>query len=374
MPSRLDEHLHYVADSHRLAQYETAIARAIRPGDVVVDLGCGTGVLGLLCLKAGAARVYAIDSSVMLGVAEQALQRAGYADRTVFLHGKAHQVELPERADAVICDQVGYFGFDYDILASLRDARRRFLKPDGRLLPQRIDLQLAAIESESCRAPADGWAAPKVPSEYHWLRENAINAKHAVGLRKENILASAWLGPIDLANDEADFHAWSVEWTIERDGMLHGIAGWFDCELFDGVRMTNSPLATRSIERHQAFLPISDAVDVRAGDAIRASVMARPADDVIAWQVEIPSRGLRYAHSTWQGELLSPRMLSRRDPAHVPTPGRIGMARACVLSYCDGRRSIAQIEQAVLRDHPALLPSAEEIVRFVAQVLDGDTV
>ena len=46
---------------------------------------------------------------------------------------------------------------------------------------------------------------------------------------------------------------------IERDGTMHGLAGWFDCELADGVSMTNSPLSDRAIDRSQAFLPIEEA-------------------------------------------------------------------------------------------------------------------
>ena len=374
MISPLDEHLGYLADSRRLALYEAAVARAIRPGDVVLDLGCGTGILGLLCLKAGASRVYAIDSTLMICAAEQALHRSGYGDRAVFMHGKAHQVELPERVDVVICDQVGYFGFDYGIVESLRDARRRFLKPGGRMVPARIDLEIAAIESETCRAVADGWRAPNIPAEFHWLRENMVNSKHAVTLREDDVLAAAPLGTIDLRADTPDFHSWSVELNVERNGVLHGIAGWFDCELVDGVRMTNSPLSELAIQRHQAFLPIAEAVEVKAGDTIRASVMARPADSVIAWSVDVPARDRRFSHSTWQGELLSPQLIAQRDPQHIPRPSRTGLARACVLSYCDGRRTAREIEQAVLRDHPDLLPSAEEISRFVAHVLGGDAV
>ena len=52
---------------------------------------------------------------------------------------------------------------------------------------------------------------------------------------------------------------------------------------------------------------------------------------------------------------------------------REGQARITVLGYCDGRRTAREIEQAVLRDHPELFPSPEEISRFVAQALGRDT-
>jgi len=370
----LDEHLGYVADSNRLAQFRTAIAQVTRPGWSVADLGCGTGILGLLCLQAGAERVFAIDSTAMINVARQTLTRAGHGDRCVFVHGHSHRVELPEPVDLVICDHVGSFGFDYGIVRTLQDARRRFLKPDGTLIPQRIRLLIAAIESETCRAKAEDWHAAGVPTEFHWLRELAVNATHRVELSGDALLsAPAGLGDIDLRTDNPEFLRWTAELTIERDGAMHGLAGWFECELADGVWMTNSPLAQHPIRRAQAFLPLDEAVEVRAGDPVRATVMARPDDSLIAWIVDFPRSGRRFSHSTWQGMLLAPDELTRSLPDRVPNLSREGAAHVTVLGYCDGRRTAREIEQAVLNDHPHLLPSPEEISRFVAQVVGRDS-
>lgn len=375
MTSRLDEHLGYVADRLRLARFEAAVAGVVRRGDYVADLGCGTGILGLLCLRAGAARVYAIDSSAMLEVARQTLTRAGLSDRAVFVRGLSTRLELPEKVDVLICDHVGYFGFDYGIVETLSDARRRFLKPGGKLIPARIALQLAAVESEKCRALADGWSAPGIPAEFHWLRERAVNTKHAVQLQPHELLGQpATLGIIDFSDDSQEFHRWTAQLRVERDGVLHGLAGWFDCELAEGVSMTNSPLSDAAIQRSQVFLPIQEALAVKAGDTLIATVMARPADHLLAWEVEVPARDTKFRHSTWHGDLLASEEIARRNPTHIPRPSVTAQARTCVLAYCNGRRTVQEIEQAVLREHPGLLPSAEEISRFVAQVLAGDTI
>ncbi len=374
MSSALEEHLAYVADAVRLERYKAALSKLVRQGDRVADLGSGSGILGLLCLQAGAARVHFVDDGAMIDIARQTLTLAGLGDRANFIRGRSQQLALPEQVDVAVCDHVGFLGFDYGIVQLLQDANRRFLKPGGALIPAGIELQIAAIESEPCRKLAEGWCAPGVPAEFHWLRDYSVNTKHAVDFNREELLGRpATLGHIDFYQDHAEFLSWTAELRMERDGVMHGLGGWFECELAEGVRMTNSPLAEEPIRRSQVFLPIDEAVAVRAGDRVKATVMARPGDDLIAWTVEFPSAGKRYSHSTWRSMLLSPADLLRSDPTRVPQVNHAGLARAIVLGYCDGRRTLGEIEQAVLLDHPDLFPSADETSRFVAQVLYRDT-
>lgn len=370
----LDQHLGYVADAIRLELYRAAISKALVPGNSIADLGCGSGILGLLCLQAGAQHVYAVDESAMLDIARESLTRAGYADHATFIRGKSSQIELPERVDVVICDHVGYFGFDYGVVEFLGDAKQRLLKPGGTLIPSKFRLQVAAVGSKKCSELAHGWQTDNIPPEFHWLRRYSTNSKHAVNLEQGDVLGSpAVLGEVDLYADNPDFFSWNAELRIERDAVMHGVAGWFECELAEAVWMTNSPLAEKPIKRPQAFLPIGEPVTVKGGDVVRATIMARPAEDLIAWTVEFPATGQRFSHSTWQGMMLSPDVLVRSKPNHIPQLSQEGRARMTVLGYCDGKRTTQEIEQAVLRDHPQLFPSSAEISRFVAQVLGRDT-
>jgi hypothetical protein len=310
----------------------------------------------------------------MLDIARESLTRAGQSDHATFIRGKSSQLELPERVDMVICDHVGYFGFDYGVVEFLGDAKQRLLKPGGTLVPSSIRLHVAAVGSQKCSELAHGWQAGNILPEFHWLRRYSTNTKHAVNLERGDVLGPpVALGDIDLHADNPEFFSWNAELRIERDGVMHGIAGWFECELAEAVWMTNSPLAEKPIHRPQAFLPIGEAVTVKSEDVVKATIMARPAEHLIAWTVEFPATGQRFSHSTWQGMLLSPEVLVRSKPNHVPHLSHEGQARITVLGYCDGKRSVQEIEQAVLRDHPSLFPSSGEISRFVAQVLGRDT-
>jgi SAM-dependent methyltransferase len=373
--SALEEHWGYLADPIRLERFRRAIGSVVKPGDVIADLGCGSGILTLLSLEAAAGHVYAIDSSPMLRVARESISRCGFGDRVSFIQGRSQNLELPERVDVVLCDHVGWFGFDYGILALLADARRRFLKPDGVTIPGVIELKLAAIESQECRALAERWSNADVPPAYHWLRHSSINSKHSVELDAGELLGRpADLGTLILSDEQPDYLSWSAQLRVERDGEVHGLGGWFECELATGVRMTNSPLASDRIDRPQVFLPIDAPVRVAAGDWLNATITARPADHLLGWSLAFAATGQRFSHSTWQGMMLASDELIRANPDRVPRPSAEAAARAVVLGYCDGTRSVRDIEHAILRDHPTLFPSGPEISRFVVQVLARDTV
>ena len=134
----------------------------------------------------------------------------------------------------------------------------------------------------------------------------------------ELMTAPAQLGCIDLAADNPDFFSWSAQLALQRDGIVHGLGGWFECELAEEVWMNNSPLSDRAIGRSQVFLAIDEALPVKAGDLLDVTVMARPGDHVIAWTITHPASGRRFSHSTWLGDLLEREQLARSHPEHVP--------------------------------------------------------
>lgn len=370
----LKEHLGYIADQARLDQFRAAIRQTVVPGDSVVDVGSGSGVLGLLCLQAGAAHVYAIEHGPIVEIARETFHRAGLADRVTFVRGRSQQVELPEQVDVAICDHVGYFGFDYGVIGLFQDARRRFLKTGGRIIPERIELHLAAVESEPAFALTARWQGPEVPAEYHWLRQYGDNAMHPFAFGREDLLGPpSALARIDLRGDNPAFLSSTVELSIERDGCVHGLGGWFECELAAGVLMSNSPLAEHGVDRAQVYLPIAEAVQVKADDRIKVTVMTRPDDGLTAWSMQFPRTGQHFSHSTWHGMPLAPEDFARMNPSRVPRISHEGEARAVILAYCDGLRTTREIERAVLDDHPNLFPSNAETLRFVAWVLSRDT-
>ena len=213
-----------------------------------------------------------------------------------------------------------------------------------------------------------------MPGDYGWLAETAANSKHAVQLTAGALIADAvTLATLELGADALPYYSWEAEFSCGQDGALDGLAGWFDCRLADDIRMSNAPVSAAPLNRPQAFLPLKRPVAVRAGETIRATVMARPGDAVIGWVIELPEQGAKYSHDTFNGLLLDREALLRVEPQRVAKLNARGRARQRVLSYCDGSRSLAEVQALIEQEHPALFPTRQAAVAFITHVLSQDT-
>ncbi|KAG2246800.1 hypothetical protein Bca52824_086428 [Brassica carinata] len=109
---------------------------------VVVDVGCGTGILSIFCAQAGAKRVYAVDAS------DIAVHRKanGLSDKVIVLHGR--DVEIEEEADVIVSEWMGYMLL-YEVISLFYIhnilSRDRWLKPGGLILPSHATLYMAPI-------------------------------------------------------------------------------------------------------------------------------------------------------------------------------------------------------------------------------------
>lgn len=130
-----------VLDERRTAPLRRAIRRVVRPGDVVVDLGAGIGLLTFEALAQGARRVYAIEvEGQSLHVARWLAKRSGLSSKIGFFPDHSFNIDLPEKADVLISETIGAAAFDENFLATLIDAKKRFLKRGGRIIPSCVEL------------------------------------------------------------------------------------------------------------------------------------------------------------------------------------------------------------------------------------------
>jgi protein arginine N-methyltransferase 1 len=373
----LDEHRLYLEDRVRLAAFDRAIRKRVRSGDVVLDLGAGTGIFGLLACRAGARRVYCIDDGPIIEMARAIARQNGFADRMIFINERSTEVTLDERIDVVVGDLIGGFGFEAGFPMFYRDAQRRFLKPGGVLIPGAVEMWVAPVEHAGARRQLKFWDRKPAGLDFAPARTIAINTGYPMEFRPKQLLGS----PVRAATLQAATTEGAIRFDstirVTRKGRLDGIAGWFSAPLAPGVRLTNSPLARDRINRRCVFFPADRPVAVNPGDRVALTMRAIPDELIVSWQVAVldgrsPSSGRlkgSFSQSTFAGILVARERLRRTRPDYVPTLTPRGRARQSVLELCDRHLTLAEVEREVHRRHGSLWGSFADAQRFVAEVV-----
>jgi hypothetical protein len=263
----LEVHRGLLQDEVRTNAFRDAIRRSVTPESVVLDLGTGSGILALFAAEAGARRVFAIDATHSADLASFLARHLGFSDRIQVIHDHSTKVELPERANVLVTETLGSFGFNEQILSSVIDARARLLTADAVIIPQRIELFLVPSDDASIyERRVSWWNGKPYGFDFSPLSVFASNIVFVGSVARDSFLAApARVIAADLTTIRSADVSGHAQFTATRGGMLHGFAGWFRAELADGIELSNE--APGSHWEH-VFLPLASPVNVEAGTPI----------------------------------------------------------------------------------------------------------
>ncbi|KAA8646370.1 hypothetical protein EYZ11_012019 [Aspergillus tanneri] len=111
---------------------------------VVLDVGCGTGILSMFCAKAGARKVISVDNSNIIDRAKEIIYENGFGDIITCIRGKIEEVTLPvQQVDIIVSEWMGYCLLFEAMFDSVIYARDRYLVPDGLMVPSHATLRIA---------------------------------------------------------------------------------------------------------------------------------------------------------------------------------------------------------------------------------------
>ncbi|XP_062870288.1 histone-arginine methyltransferase CARM1 [Trichomycterus rosablanca] len=228
-------------DYLRTATYQKAILQnEIDFRDkVVLDVGCGTGILSFFAVQAGAKKVYAVEASSVAKCAEVLVKSNGMSDRIIVLSGKIEEVSCPEKVDVIISEPIGYMLLNERMLESYLHSKK-CLKPKGMMFPSFSDIHLAPFTDEQLylehNARSNFWLQTSFYgvnlSGLHPAAMNEFYKQPIVDTFDMHILMARTVKyTINfLEAKEEDLHRMEIPFAFKllQSGLIHGLAFWFD--------------------------------------------------------------------------------------------------------------------------------------------------
>lgn len=296
-------HAVMLLDRLRIEAFARAIAATVREGDVVADVGAGTGVLAALAARAGARRVFAIERGPAAQVARRVIDDNGLGDVVEIVRADAREVRLPEAPTVLISETLGCFGVDEGVLALLALVARQ-AAPGVRVIPARVEPMVAAIEDAALASELASLG--ELPGagglSLAGLRGPLAHRPLPCRLRAGDVASEAGSCGVFRPGHDALPRAIGATVVATRAARVNAIGGWFRAELSDGVAIDTGPLAAVTHWSH-VMLPIDPPIACEAGASIAIEVRPRVLGDRAMWAWRARSGGEERAGDAMRGLL-----------------------------------------------------------------------
>jgi protein arginine N-methyltransferase 1 len=278
-------HIHeeMLKDSVRTRAYQRAIEE--NPSDfkdkIVLDIGCGTGILSIFAARAGAKHVYAIENAEIALFAEEIIRKNGLTDKITVIKGKMEEITLPVKSvDIIISEWMGYFLLYESMLDSVLWARDKYLVKGGKMLPDKAIMYVGGIEDGQYKAEKRHFWDDVYGVNMSCLTPTVMR-EPLIDVVTGNMLVtdSSKILELDLCTMKPEDVEFSSKYRLTslHDDKMHAMVAWWDCgftNLKKPVMLSTSPLEKATHWKQTVFYLEFD-LKLAKGDVVEGSIANR---------------------------------------------------------------------------------------------------
>jgi len=277
-------HEEMLKDEVRTKSYRNSILnnRHLFKDKVVLDVGCGTGILSMFAAKAGAAKVYGIDYSDIVYQAQQIVKDNNLENVVTLIKGKVEEVELPvKQVDIIISEWMGYCLLYESMLNSVIFARDKWLAPGGIMMPDKATMYIVGIEDAEYKEDKINFWENVYGFNMSCIKKLAMQEPLVDTVDANQVMTSgAKLITIDIQTCKIEDLAFTVpfRFTASRDDFCHAFVVYFDIEwskCHKKVYFSTAPHATYTHWKQTVFY-LEDVLSIKKGEEIRGNFTCKP--------------------------------------------------------------------------------------------------
>ncbi|KAL8779635.1 MAG: hypothetical protein Q9194_001338 [Teloschistes cf. exilis] len=268
---------------------------------VVLDVGCGTAILSMFAVRAGAKHVIGVDMSTIIEKAREIVEVNGMSKQITLLQGKMEEVKLPfPKVDIILSEWMGYFLLYESMLDTVLYARDQYLAPNGLIFPDRATIYLAGIEDGEYKDEKIGctlnlrrrYDKAKLTRlslvwdnvygfDYSPLKNTALTEPLVDTVEiKACVTEPAQVFAIDLYTVKPAELAFTAPFTLDcrRNDFIHALIAWFDIDFtacHKPIRFSTGPHAKYTHWKQTVFY-LREVLTVEENEQVSGTLSSRP--------------------------------------------------------------------------------------------------
>ena len=239
-------------------------------GKIVLDVGCGAGILSMFAARAGAKHVYAVDKSDIINKARVIVHNNGFENQITLIKSSVETLTLPvDKVDIIISEWMGYGLLYESMLDSVLYARDCFLEPKhGLMVPAKCSIWIAPIKNENLiNMPINFWNNVYGFDMRAMKEDNKIECSCEIVDPDALTLPGYMVYDINLSTIFTKYLNFRLPFIFKGNAnasLIHGFSIWFDVNFFrshkssiNTLEFTTGPCG-KATHWKQIICPIDD--------------------------------------------------------------------------------------------------------------------